>query len=102
MALLVNFSNSSSVAPDIAFTAWFKMIEDRYKKHIFRAKNTDHPKFIQNKISTLGKEQFGYSLFGLDEIINRSIYNYAEAINERYISELKLSLNTSYKTAKFE
>lgn len=97
-----NYGDRGGAEPDIAFTAWFKMIENRYKKHIFKAKKTDHPKFIQNKISTLGKEQFGYNLFGLDETMDRSIYNYAEAINERYISEMKLSFDTSYKNANFK
>ena len=42
-------------------------IEERYKKHIFKLKPKDHPKYFQNKIQNLNHNQFGYDAFGLKE-----------------------------------
>ena len=36
--------------PELA-KAWFKMIELRYKKHTFKLKIEDHPKYFQSLIT---------------------------------------------------
>ena len=77
------------------------MIENRYKKHIFKVNIGDHPKFIQNKINSLNESQFGFNAFGLDNYINRSISDYISAYSERFLSEIKLSFNNSYKKENF-
>ena len=96
-----NYGDRGGPEPEVAYDAWFKMIEGRYKKHIFKVDITDHPKFIQNKISNLNENQFGFNAFGLDDYLNRSISDYLEAYRERFISELKLSFNNSYKKEEF-
>ena len=84
-----------------AFNAWFSMIENRYKKHIFKLKIDDHPIYIKNKLQKIKYDKFGYDAFGLKSEIKRSSKDYYSAINERYISEFKLKLKNAkrYNTA---
>ncbi len=96
-----NYGDRGGPDPEVAYDAWFKMIENRYKKHIFKVNIGDHPKFIQNKINNLNESQFGFNAFGLDNYINRSISDYISAYSERFLSEIKLSFNNSYKKEKF-
>lgn len=53
-----------------AFEAWFKWIEEKYKKHVFKIKSNKHPKYIQEKLLKLEPSQFGYSAFGLKNKTN--------------------------------
>ncbi len=69
---------------DEAFNAWFKMIEDRYKKHVLRTNISHHPKYIQEKLRNLNENQFGYNAFGLKGSTKRSFYDYVKGYKERY------------------
>ena len=61
-----------------AFEAWFKWIEEKYKKHVFKIKSNKHPKYIQEKLLKLEPSQFGYSAFGLNDNLKIS---YKEIFN---------------------
>ena len=41
------------------------MIEERYKKHIYRMPTDEHPSFMLEKISKLNNNQFGHNLLDL-------------------------------------
>ena len=85
-----DFGDRGGPTPELAYSAWLNMIEERYKKHIFTVKINDHPKYIQEKLQNINNNQFGFDLFGLDSSINRSFRDYFEAYNERYVSEIRL------------
>ena len=60
-----NWEERGGPTPPEAFDAWFKMIEERYKKHVHKLKIRQHPVYIQEKLLTLSENTFGYNLFGL-------------------------------------
>ena len=69
--------------------------EERYKKHIFKLKIEDHPKYFQSLINNLNSDQFGYDLFGLKHSTKRSIEDYYNAFKERYYGEYKLMVKNA-------
>ena len=89
-----NYGNRGGGSSEEAFEAWYKMIQERYKKHIFKLKPTDHPKYFQNKIQNLNHNQFGYDAFGLKENIQRTTEDYYEAIKDKYYSEFKVKIKS--------
>ena len=95
-----NYGDRGGPEPEIAFDAWLKMVKDRYKSHVFKVNIDSHPKFIKNKLQQINEDQFGYNAFGLDETLKRTAKDYINAYSERYLSEVKLSLNKSYKKEK--
>ena len=74
-----------------AFDAWYKWIEEKYKKHVFKINNNEHPIYIQEKLSQLNSNQFGFSAFGLRDSVKIS---YPELI-DGYKNKI---LNAIYKT----
>lgn len=60
-----SFGDRGGKTDQLAFEAWFKMIEERYKKHYLKLKIEDHPKYIKNALLNLNENQFGYDAFGL-------------------------------------
>ena len=44
-----------------------------------------HPKYIQEKLDSLNKEQFGYNAFGLKATTRRTFKNYIKGKKEIYI-----------------
>jgi len=96
-----NFGDRGGETPELAFEAWYKMIKDRYKKHIFKVKIDDHPKFIKNKLKNISEDQFGFNLFGIENNFQRTPLDYFNAYKERFLSEFALSLNKSYKNETF-
>jgi hypothetical protein len=92
-----NYGNRGGGSSEEAFEAWYKMIEERYKKHIFKLKPTDHPKYFQNKIHNLNHNQFGYDAFGLKENIQRTSEDYYKALKEKYYSEFKIKIKSFKK-----
>ena len=61
------FGDRGGGEPKIAFDAWFKGIEIKYRKHTFKTQISSHPKFIKNKLSSIEKDSFGYDVFGLKD-----------------------------------
>lgn len=51
--------------PQTAFEAWIAGIENKYKKHTFKEKINNHPKYIKESLLSLEDNQFGYDVFGL-------------------------------------
>jgi hypothetical protein len=90
-----DYGDRGGETPELAFKAWFKMIELRYKKHIFKLKIEDHPKYFQSLINNLNSDQFGYDLFGLKYSTKRSIEDYYNAFKERYYGEYKLMVKNA-------
>jgi hypothetical protein len=71
-------------SPEEAFDAWFKMIREKYKKHTLKMKVDNHPKYIQNKLKSLSKEQFGYDAFGLQDELKRDFLDYVKGYKHKY------------------
>jgi len=80
-----NYGDRGGPTPEEAFNAWFEMIKIKYKKHVIKAKINDHPKYIQNRLLGIEKNQFGYDAFGLKHIIKRDAYDYIKGYKEKYI-----------------
>ena len=84
-----DYGDRGGDTPELAFKAWFEMIESRYRKHIFKLKIEDHPKYFQPLLKDLSNDQFGYDLFGLKRTTKRNLNDYYNAFKERYYSEYK-------------
>ncbi len=69
--------------PEEAFEAWFKMISDRYKKHVNLLKINNHPKYIKENLKNLEQDQFGFDAFGLKNNTKREIREYLIAYKNR-------------------
>ena len=70
--------------PELAFDAWFNMIQKRYCYHVLRLKTNDHPIFIKDRLSSIKKNQFGYDAFGLKEVIKRRPKHYFIGLKQKY------------------
>ena len=44
----------------------------------------NHPKYIQNKLKSLSKEQFGYDAFGLQDELKRDFLDYVKGYKHKY------------------
>ena len=60
------------------------MIKVKYKKHVIKSSIGSHPKYIQKRLLSLNKNQFGYNAFGLKENTNRDLYDYLKGYKEKY------------------
>jgi len=80
-----NWGDRGGGTEEEAFNAWFKMIENKYKKHVLRKNIDDHPKYIMEKLINLNEHQFGYDAFGLKKTTKRSFYNYLKGYKEKYL-----------------
>lgn len=61
------FGNYKLGGPDdeSAYNEWWYMIKGRYNKHRSYLELADHPKLMQETLSSLKPDQFGHSAFGL-------------------------------------
>ena len=80
------WSDRGGPTPEEAYEAWYDMVKYRYPKHVFRTKNSDHPKYIQEKIKNINSEQFGFSAFGLSEISKSKLKDYYEALKIKLLA----------------
>ncbi len=80
-----NYGDRGGDNPEIAFKAWFDMIKNRYRKHIFRSNISKHPKFIVNRLESLKKDQFGYSAFGLKENTKFDYFQLPRELKKKYL-----------------
>ena len=69
-----------------AFEAWFKWVEEKYKKHVFNVSPNEHPKYIQKKLSELNEDQLGFECFGLKHTVKKDTIE----IIKRKILKLKI------------
>lgn len=76
-----------------AFNAWFDMVKERYPKHNFKMKLSNHPKFIKKRLENIDKEQFGYNAFGLKEKNTISLIYNLKGIREKYINHFLLKIH---------
>lgn len=79
-----NYGDRGGDDPEIAFQAWFKMIETRYKKHLFKTDIENHPKFIYEKLNNLEENQFGFSAFGLKNNTKFDYLEFPREIKKKY------------------
>lgn len=90
----INFFGSiddrGGATKELAYQAWWKMINERYPKHVFKNKIANHPIYIQEKLSSLEVTQFGYSAFGLAEEVKYSLNNYLKGYREKYLNPILL------------
>ncbi len=90
-----DYGDRGGNTPELAFKAWFEMIESRYKKHIFKLRIEDHPRYFQPLIKNLSHDMFGYDLFGLKHTTKRNLNDYYNAFKERYYGEYKLMVKNA-------
>jgi len=60
-----DYGDRGGPTEDVAFAAWFKMIQERYSYHYLKMKVENHPKYIKSRLENIPDDQFGNSLFGL-------------------------------------
>jgi len=85
-----NYGDRGGESKEEAFNAWFEMVKDRYPKHNFRMKISNHPKYIRERLENINKEQFGYNAFGLKEKNKISMNNHLKGLREKYVNHLLL------------
>lgn len=83
-----NYGDRGGQTPELAYKAWFKMIQERYKKHTFKIKDDQHPKYIKEKLIKISNTQFAYDAFGLKNTTSRPLKNYLSGYREKYINPL--------------
>jgi hypothetical protein len=74
-----------------AFETWFKWIEVKYKKHVFKIKSNKHPIYIQERLSKLDSSQFGYSAFGLKESTKINYKDLITGYKNRFLNATHIS-----------
>ena len=79
------YGNRGGPTEKEAFDAWFDDVKEKYKKHTNKISFNMHPKYIQEKLDSLNKEQFGYNAFGLKATTRRTFKNYIKGKKEIYI-----------------
>ena len=79
-----NYGTRGGPEPNQAFDAWFEMIKVKYKKHVIRTSISSHPKYIEKRLASLNKNQFGYNAFGLKDETKRDLYDYLKGYKEKY------------------
>lgn len=77
------WSDRGGGTPEEAFSAWFEMVRERYKKHVHRLKMNNHPKYIIDKLLTIDETMFGYSAFGLKDTTKFSTYEYLKSTKNK-------------------
>lgn len=77
---------------EAAYNAWFEMVQDRYPKHNFKLKISEHPSYIQDKLNNLEKDQFGYDVFGLKSKNKVSNKYKLKGLKEKYFNYLLLKI----------
>lgn len=80
-----DYGNRGGPTEEIAFDAWFDDVKEKYKKHTNKISFNRHPKYIQDKLDSLNKDQFGYSAFGLKTVTRRTFRNYIKGKKEIYL-----------------
>ena len=81
-----NFGNRGGGTPELAFDAWFSMIKERYPKHTFKMKMSDHPKYMATELKKLKEGQFGFDAFGLKQNTKRPLINYLRGYKDKYFN----------------
>jgi hypothetical protein len=79
-----DYGNRGGGTADLAYDAWYLMIQDRYRKHTFKMKIDNHPVFIKNKLKTVRKDEFGYDAFGLKYLTKREFIYYLKGYKDKY------------------
>ena len=84
-----NYGDRGGDDPEIAFKAWFDMIKNRYRKHIFRSNISKHPKFIVNRLESLKRISLDTVHSALKKIQNLIIFNFQENSKRNIFKYLK-------------
>tara|TARA_B100001057_G_scaffold499203_1_gene608968 strand:- start:4007 stop:4810 length:804 start_codon:yes stop_codon:yes gene_type:complete len=78
-----NFGERGGEEPLHAYSAWYEMVERRYKSHTHRLNIEEHPKYIKDKIENLNEDQFGYNGFGLKQNQKIPPMNYVRSYRDK-------------------
>ena len=79
-----DWGNRGGPSEEEAYSAWIKMVSDRYIRHGIKLKIEDHPKYIKNKLINLNDNQFGFSAFGLKSSVKPSFNEYLKSTKNKY------------------
>ncbi len=74
--------------PEEAFDAWYKMVSIKYKKHVHKLKDSEHPKYINDKLYSLNENQFGFNAFGLKHITKFSKFEYLKSNKNKFFDNI--------------
>lgn len=83
-----NYGSRGGPTREEAFEAWFEMVKNKYKKHIYKLTIEKHPKFIKKSLLQINKSQFGYNAFGLKDTLERELKDYISSYKDRYYGNL--------------
>ena len=95
------FDGRGGESKEEAYKAWFNMVKERYPKHSFKIKLEDHPKYIQKKLGSLTKDQFGYDVFGLKSSTKFPKIFFLKGLKEKYINHLLIFTNKLLKKTNY-
>ena len=87
-----DYGDRGGETPEKAFDAWFEMIKKRYTKHTFQIKDSEHPKYIKERLINVSNDEFSYDAFGLKNNIKRPYINFISGYKEKYLNPLLISL----------
>ena len=85
-----NWGDRGGASPEEAFEAWFRMVTERYKKHVNKTTINNHPKYIKESLSKLEQTQFGYDAFGLKNDIKRDLKDYIIAYKNKFVDSFNI------------
>ena len=61
------------------------MIKERYPKHTFKMKMSNHPKYMAPELEKLKEGQFGFDAFGLKQNTKRPLINYLRGYKDNVL-----------------
>lgn len=79
-----NYENRGGPSEQEAFNEWYKQIEAKYFFHTNKIQPDHHPVYIQNKLESMDEEHFGYSAFGLNSNLRRTLPTYLKGKKELF------------------
>lgn len=87
-----DFGGRGGESQQKAYEVWINMVKERYPKHSFSIKINHHPKYIQEKLKNLKKDQFGYDMFGLKNNTKFPKIYYFKGLKEKYLNHFLIKL----------
>jgi hypothetical protein len=89
IGILNDWGDRGGGDPQTAFEAWIAGIENKYKKHTFKEKINNHPKYIKGSLLSLEDNQFGYDVFGLKNNTSFKLIDIAKGYKLKKLYKLR-------------
>ena len=83
-----DFGSRGGPTESLAYEAWFKEVTLKYRMHTNKIAILDHPKYIQDKLRELRRDQFGNNAFGLQDSTKWYFKDYLKGKKEIYFNDL--------------